>query len=61
MLFTEHGVILRWAGTLLGKQIHDLSDLLTQLCKSLHDIFFVGKLVQNLLDHVSQLVHDSIL
>ena len=61
MLLAEHGIILRWRGTLLGKQIHDLSDLLTQLSKSLHNILFVCKLVQNLLDHVSQLVHDAVL
>ena len=61
MLLAEHCVVLCWTTTLFGKQIHDLSDLLTQLCESLHYIIFVGKLVEDLLDHVSQFVHDSVL
>ena len=61
MLLTEHCVVLVWLPTLFGKQIHDFSDLLAQLCKSLHYIISVGELVEDLLDHISQLGHEPVL
>ena len=61
MLLTEHCVVLCWSSTLFGKQIHDFSDLLAQLCKSLHYIISVGELVEDLLDHISQLGHEPVL
>lgn len=61
MSFTEHRVLfLVYVASLPREQIHNLSDFLAELSKPLHDIVFIGKLVQNLLDHFSQLVKKPI-
>ena len=57
----EHGVVDIGVSSLACKKLHDLSDLLAELCETSHNILFVGKLVQNLLDHISQFIHDSLL
>lgn len=62
MSLTKHGIFsFICDATLSRQQIHDFSDLLTQLGEPLHDIIFVGELVQDLLDHVPQLVENSVL
>lgn len=61
MSFAKHCVIyVIIAHTLFGKEFHNFSYLFAQLCEPLHDVFLVGKLVENLLYHVSQLLHDSV-
>lgn len=60
VLLTEHSIIFGWSTSLLGKKVHNFSYLFTQLSKSLHHIFFISKLIQDLLDHISKLVHDTV-
>ena len=60
-LLREHGVICAWSSSwLLSKELHDFSDLFTELGKSLHNIIFIGKLTQNLVYHIFKFLHDSV-
>ena len=59
-LLREHRVISAWTSRLLGEQLHDFSDLLTELRESLHDIVFIRKLAQNLVYHIFKFLHDSV-
>lgn len=59
-LLREHRVISVRACRLLGEQLHDLSDLLTELRESLHDVVFIRELAQNLVYHIFELLHDSV-
>lgn len=62
MSLAEHGIFFLISNSTLSRQqIHDFSDLLTQLGEPLHDVVLVGELVQDLLDHIPQLVEDSVL
>ena len=62
MLLAKHSIFSVVCGTSLSRQkIHDLSDFLAELCKSLHHIVFVCKLVKDLLDHVSEFVKNAVL
>ena len=60
MLLAKHGIILTIVA-LLGKQLHDVSDLLAELSQPPHHIFFISKLLQDLLNHISQFFHQAIL
>lgn len=62
MTFAEHSILfIVSAATLSRQQVHDFSNLLTKLGESFHNIIFVGKLVENLLDHFSQFIKQPIL
>ena len=60
-LLGEHGILsILSSSRLLGKELHDFSDLFTELCKSLHNVVFIRKLAQNLVYHILKFLHDSV-
>ena len=59
VLLGEHSIFVMMIVTLFSEELHDLSNLLAKLGEPLHHIVSVGKLAEDLLDSVSQLVHHS--
>jgi hypothetical protein len=62
MLLAEHCVLSLTAATSLsGEDVHDFSDLLAELGEPLHHVILICELVQNLLNHISQFIKNSVL
>ena len=55
MSLAEHGIFLV-STSLSVQKLHNLLDFLGQLSESLHHIVLVGKLVEDLLDHVPKFI-----
>jgi len=60
MSLTEHCIFFV-STALFVQKLHDFLDFLGQLSESLHHIILIGKLIEDLLNHVSKLIQDGIL